>query len=171
MPALLARLRGAAAAMPRRSARPSPAWPRRRRGCHAGGGWSGSIFDLFIGVGRGELLPYASYYLTGFLHERPLAELRGDLAPPRHRARPGRAGAGGPHRLLCETYGRAAGRPLRAAARARAAETSSPATSGPGPRAASRDLEEAEAARFYRAVGALGRARLDIELAAAELPA
>ena len=22
-------------------------------------------FDLFVGVGRGELLPYASYYLTG----------------------------------------------------------------------------------------------------------
>src|SRR6187431_1946670 len=38
-------------------------------------------FDLFIGLGRGELLPYASYYLTGFLHERPLARLRGDLAP------------------------------------------------------------------------------------------
>src|SRR5262245_57540317 len=33
-------------------------------------------FDLFIGLGRGELLPYASYYLTGFLHERPLARLR-----------------------------------------------------------------------------------------------
>jgi len=32
--------------------------------------------DLFIGVTRGELIPYASYYLTGFLHERPLAELR-----------------------------------------------------------------------------------------------
>ncbi len=36
-------------------------------------------FDIFIGVGRGEILPYASYYLTGFLHERPLARLRGDL--------------------------------------------------------------------------------------------
>src|SRR6266481_1957069 len=36
-------------------------------------------FDLFIGLGRGELLPYASYYLTGFLHERPLARLREDL--------------------------------------------------------------------------------------------
>ena len=31
---------------------------------------------LFIGVGRGELLPYGSYYLTGFLHEKPLARLR-----------------------------------------------------------------------------------------------
>ncbi|XIA64279.1 molecular chaperone [Bradyrhizobium sp. TZ2] len=34
---------------------------------------------LFIGVGRGELLPYGSYYLTGFLNERPLARLRKDL--------------------------------------------------------------------------------------------
>ena len=31
---------------------------------------------LFIGVGRGKLLPYASHYLTGFLNEKPLAELR-----------------------------------------------------------------------------------------------
>ena len=38
------------------------------------------FFQLFIGVGRGELLPYASFYQTGFLNERPLAEVRGDLA-------------------------------------------------------------------------------------------
>lgn len=37
-------------------------------------------FDLFIGLGRGELLPFGSYYLSGFLHDRPLARLRGDLA-------------------------------------------------------------------------------------------
>jgi TorA maturation chaperone TorD len=36
--------------------------------------------NLFIGIGRGELLPYGSYYLTGSLHDRPLAELRTDLA-------------------------------------------------------------------------------------------
>ena len=35
---------------------------------------------LFIGLGRGELLPYASYYLTGFLNEKPLARLRTDMA-------------------------------------------------------------------------------------------
>jgi len=35
---------------------------------------------LFIGMGRGELLPYASYYLTGFLNEKPLALLRRDMA-------------------------------------------------------------------------------------------
>lgn len=37
------------------------------------------FFELFVGVGRGELLPYASFYLTGFLNERPLADLRRDL--------------------------------------------------------------------------------------------
>ena len=35
---------------------------------------------LFIGLGRGELVPFASYYLTGFLNEKPLAKLRQTLA-------------------------------------------------------------------------------------------
>lgn len=35
---------------------------------------------LFIGIGRGELVPYGSWYLTGFLMERPLGRLRDDLA-------------------------------------------------------------------------------------------
>jgi len=36
--------------------------------------------ELFIGLGRGELVPYGSYYLTGFLNEKPLAKLRVDMA-------------------------------------------------------------------------------------------
>ena len=35
---------------------------------------------LFIGVGGGELTPYGSWYLTGFLMEQPLSDLRDDLA-------------------------------------------------------------------------------------------
>ena len=35
--------------------------------------------ELFIGVGRGEVVPYGSWYLTGFLMEKPLSDLRGDL--------------------------------------------------------------------------------------------
>jgi TorA maturation chaperone TorD len=34
---------------------------------------------LFVGMVRGELMPYASVYLTGFLHEKPLADLRSDM--------------------------------------------------------------------------------------------
>ncbi|HWP90440.1 MAG TPA: YdaS family helix-turn-helix protein, partial [Burkholderiales bacterium] len=40
---------------------------------------SREYFDLFIGLGRGELMPYGSYYQSGFLYERPLARLREDL--------------------------------------------------------------------------------------------
>ena len=36
--------------------------------------------DLFIGLGRGEVVPYASWYRTGFLMDRPLVTLRRDLA-------------------------------------------------------------------------------------------
>ncbi|MCC5797046.1 MAG: molecular chaperone TorD family protein [Methylophaga sp.] len=36
--------------------------------------------QLFIGLIQGELIPYGSYYQTGFLNEKPLAVLRGDLA-------------------------------------------------------------------------------------------
>ena len=35
--------------------------------------------NLFIGVGKGEIVPYGSWYLTGFLMEQPLSDLRDDL--------------------------------------------------------------------------------------------
>lgn len=35
--------------------------------------------NIFIGLGKGEVVPYASWYLTGFLMEKPLSELRDDL--------------------------------------------------------------------------------------------
>jgi TorA maturation chaperone TorD len=35
---------------------------------------------LFIGVGKPEVMLYGSYYLSGFLMEKPLAALRTDLA-------------------------------------------------------------------------------------------
>ncbi len=36
-------------------------------------------FSLLIGVGRGELMPFGSWYMTGFLMEKPVAVLRADL--------------------------------------------------------------------------------------------
>lgn len=35
--------------------------------------------ELFIGVGKGQVVPYGSWYLTGFLMEKPLSDLRDDL--------------------------------------------------------------------------------------------
>ena len=65
------------------------------------------FFDLFIGLGRGECLPYGSYYLTGFLHERPLARLRQDLVAPANRARARSGGAGRSRRDPVRDHGRA----------------------------------------------------------------
>ncbi|MDH3638584.1 MAG: molecular chaperone TorD family protein [Gammaproteobacteria bacterium] len=42
-------------------------------------GASDEHHDLFIGMARGELVPYGSWYLTGFIMEKPLAQLRQDL--------------------------------------------------------------------------------------------
>jgi TorA maturation chaperone TorD len=127
------------------------------------------FFDLFIGVGRGELLPYASYYRTGFLHERPLAELRGDLARLGIRRAEGVAEPEDHIAFLCETVaglleGRFQGGP-DAAAELFARHLL------PWAGRFFADLGAAEAARFYRAVGALGRVVMEIEQAAAELPA
>ncbi len=36
-------------------------------------------FELFIGVGGSELLPYGSYYITGFLNDWPAAKLVDDM--------------------------------------------------------------------------------------------
>ena len=35
--------------------------------------------NLFIGIGKGEVVPYGSWYMTGFLMEQPLSDLRDDL--------------------------------------------------------------------------------------------
>ena len=126
------------------------------------------FFDLFIGLGRGELLPYGSYYFTGFLHERPLARLREDLA------KIGIARADGVMEpedhagILCEIMSGLASRRL------------------PAPPDSDRlifdkhmapwigrffsDLEQAASADFYRRLGTLGRVFMDIEAEAFDLP-
>ncbi|HEU4622971.1 MAG TPA: molecular chaperone TorD family protein [Burkholderiaceae bacterium] len=42
--------------------------------------WREEYEALFVGVGKPDVLLCGSYYLAGALHERPLAELRSDLA-------------------------------------------------------------------------------------------
>ena len=71
------------------------------------------FFNLFIGIGRGELLPYGSYYLTGFLNERPLARLREDLRALGIERAEGQVEAGGSRRHPLRDHGRAGQRPVR----------------------------------------------------------
>jgi TorA maturation chaperone TorD/DNA-binding transcriptional regulator YdaS (Cro superfamily) len=125
-------------------------------------------FNLFIGLGRGELMPYGSYYLTGFLHERPLARLRGDLAALGIERVEGQCEPEDHAGILCEIMsGVIAGRFGTAAGTDRAIYEKHVA---PWLGRFFADLERAEAAELYRAVGALGRVFLQIETEAFALP-
>lgn len=126
------------------------------------------FFNLFIGIGRGELLPYASYYLTGFLQERPLARLRDDLArigitrsegvvePEDHAA------------ILCEIMSGIVGRAFDAPAGTD--QQIFEKHLAPWIGRLFSDMERAESADFYRQVGSLGRVFVDIETEAFALP-
>jgi TorA maturation chaperone TorD len=119
------------------------------------------FFDLFIGVGRGELLPYASYYLTGFLNDRPLARLREDLArlglerAERHHDPEDHIGT------LCEIMSGMAARQIEAPEGEESRFFGRHLASWAGRFFA--DVQMAQAADFYRAVGTVGLAFIEIE--------
>jgi len=125
-------------------------------------------FDLFIGIGRGELMPYGSYYLTGFLHERPLARLRGDLATLGIERAEGEVEPEDHAAILCEIMSGLASR--RFPAPKGSDEKVFKSHLAPWIGRFFTDLERAEAAKFYRAVGTLGRVFIDIETEAFSLP-
>ncbi|OSI23805.1 TorD/DmsD family molecular chaperone [Bradyrhizobium canariense] len=137
-----------------------------RRSSEAGA--AREYFDVFVGLGRGQILPYASQYLTGSLYGRPLVELReafqllgiervNPSEPEDHIA------------TLCETMAGLVGGAIT------------------GPDGCDRDffakhlatwarrffadLERAHPAVFYVSVGSLGRAFVEIETGAYSLPA
>jgi TorA maturation chaperone TorD len=118
-------------------------------------------FNLFIGIGRGELLPYASYYRTGFLNERPLARLRDDLAELGVERVDGNYEPEDHAATLCEIMaGFASGRfqpPERAERRLFEKHIA------PWMARLFADMERADAADFYRHVGTLGRVFMEIE--------
>jgi TorA maturation chaperone TorD len=117
--------------------------------------------SLFIGIGRGELMPFGSWYMTGFLMEKPLAKLRSDLAalgferqddvsePEDHAA------------ALCETMALLAedAGPESLQTQAEFFE----AHIGPWMARFFRDMQVAKTARFYRAVGQLGEQFIEMD--------
>lgn len=127
------------------------------------------FFNLFIGIGRGELLPYGSYYLTGFLNERPLARLREDLAKLGIERVENNAEPEDHIAILCEIMAGLAGR--RFPAPADAERDLFVRHVAPWASRFFADLEAAQEADFYRRVGALGRVFVDIETEAFALPA
>lgn len=119
------------------------------------------FFDLFVGVGRGVLLPYGSYYLAGALHDRPLARLRADLsrlgiAPVRVCGEPEDHAA-----ILCEIMASLIDGRFDTPASADREIFGSHVAPWLGRFFA--DLEQAPAAQFYRCVGLVGRCFVSIE--------
>ena len=112
---------------------------------------------LFIGVARGELMPYASFYLTGFLHERPLARLRADLVRLGYAPVPGRSDPEDHIATVCEVMASLTERGPAAG--------SEFFTRHLAPWGASffADLEGANAAQLYRPLGVIGRLMVELD--------
>jgi len=118
---------------------------------------------LFIGVGRGELLPYASYYLTGFLNDKPLAKLRNEMQVMGiERAE----GVKDPEDHIASLFDIMAGlirgtfdAPNDLAAQAAFFKTHI----DPWAPLLMQDIEAAKSAVFYAPVGTIGRAFMEIE--------
>ena len=119
------------------------------------------FFDLFIGIGRGELLPYGSFYLTGFLNERPLARLRDDLARLGIERVEGEVEPEDHAAVLCEIMAGWAGGRFKGPASAGRELFEKHLTPWIGRFFA--DLEHAQAADLYRRVGTVGRMFMEIE--------
>jgi TorA maturation chaperone TorD len=125
-------------------------------------------FELFVGVGRGELLPYSSFYQTGSLHGPPLASLRQTLReigvePVRELSEPEDHAA-----ILCEIMSGLAGGEIVAPAGTDRDFFSRHLAPWIG--RFFTDLEQAKAADFYGRVGAVGRTFIAIEAEGFTLP-
>ncbi len=132
---------------------------------------SSEYHELFIGLGRGELVPYGSYYMTGFLNEKPLALLRQDMA--RHEiARAENVSEPEDHiGALCEMMAGLImgdfGEPVALDEQKQFFDAHMAVWAG----RFFTDLENAKAARLYTPVGTLGRIFMDIEMTAFQMAA
>ena len=125
--------------------------------------------DLFIGVGEAELTPYASYYLTGFVYEKPLAKLRiamselgivktDDVSDPEDHI-------AALCEMMCGLITGAFGEPADLASQ----QAFFDAHMAPWAERFFEDLEEADSANFYKPVGTIGKLFGRIETQAFEM--
>jgi TorA maturation chaperone TorD len=124
-------------------------------------------FDLFVGLGGGELFPYASYYLTGYLHGRPLARIRETLKQIGLERTEGQSEPEDHVAVLFEVMaGLAGGRIIAPGGTDR---TIFENHLKPWIGRFFSDLERAGSAKFYKSVGSLGRIFMEIETEAFSL--
>ena len=132
----------------------------------AGGQTNAALLDeeyheLFIGLGRGELVPYGSWYQTGSVMDQPLARLRGDLAVLGIQRRSDVRETEDHVAALCETMALVCSHPAEIGLETQRAFFSDHLRGWMD--RFFRDMQQASAARFYRAVGRLGEAFLALE--------
>lgn len=126
---------------------------------------------LFVGLTRGELVPYTSFYLTGFLNEKPLADLRG------HLGRLGIAGAEGQSEpedhiaALCEIMHGLATGVFGKPASLGEQRAFFDAHIAPWAGKFFEDLEAAAGTSFYASIGKVGRLFMAVEAEAFKMAA
>ncbi len=125
-------------------------------------------FALFIGLGRGEMVPYASSYLTGYLMEKPLADLREELSKLGFETQENVNEPEDHAGILCELMGMIISENQLSLENQREMFTSFIA---PWMEDFFEDLEQADSASFYSSVGRLGRVFMGIEKHFFSLPA
>lgn len=125
------------------------------------GALADEYFQLFVGIGRGEVMPYGSWYLSGFMMEKPLAVLREDLVRLGFERREGIGESEDHAAALCETMALVieSGDEVGFDAQARFFNEHMGSWMGHffG------DLQEAGSAGFYRAVGRFGARFVEFE--------
>ncbi|NRG18355.1 molecular chaperone TorD family protein [Rhizobiales bacterium] len=119
--------------------------------------------DLFIGVGRGELVPYGSYYLTGFLHEKPLADLRRDMAELGIERDPSVKEPEDHIASVCQMMAGLIGGAFGAPRDLKGQRQFFSVHLGNWAPHFFKDLENAKTSRFYRHIGKLGRTFMEVE--------
>lgn len=122
---------------------------------------------LFIGLGRGEIVPFGSWYLTGYLMDRPLVYLRRDLAELGIERQDGVHEPEDHAAILCES--------MRVIITADDINTERQrrfhqAHMGTWMQVFFKELQQAESACFYVAVGRLGEAFMQFEERYLDLP-
>ena len=125
-------------------------------------------FNLFIGLGRGELVPYASFYIHGFLMEKVLASLRSELQRLGYALQDDVSEPEDHVAALCETMGMIISESGLSFEQQAAFYEAYLANWMPDFFA---DLGEAGAAQFYRSVALLGQQFMEIESQYLSMPA
>jgi len=144
------------------------AWQQLRAAAENTGpqGVEQEYFNLFIGLGRGELVPYGSWYVHGLLMEKLLASLRDELAVLGLEREDGVSEPEDHVAALCEVMGMIICDSELSLRQAAFFATYLDPWMG----RFFVDLEEAETAVFYKAVGRLGQRFLDVERQYFSLP-